>query len=173
MLATTSITSCVASFWMGVVSTRLGHSLAARCKATTSTASASVMVCCTCSLVFFFNLKSPRVAHHNRCACTHPGCRKNLILSMPPFSAIVQRALLSLICGAIAFCFGEDSVLSLLAFFFFTSHFLTDRYHDGGSGWWHTFDNVVADSPNAVWLLINAYNPPTYVFLMRALDLAI
>lgn len=68
----------------------------------------------------FFNLKSPRVAHHNRCACTHPGCRKNLILSMPPFSAIVQRALLSLICGAIAFCFGEDSVLSLLAFF---SHF--------------------------------------------------
>jgi hypothetical protein len=32
-------------------------------------------------------------------------------------------------------------------------------YHDGGSGWWNTFDNVVAESPNAVWLLINAYTP--------------
>lgn len=26
-------------------------------------------------------------------------------------------------------------------------------YHDGGSGWWNTFDNVVAKSPDAVWLL--------------------
>ena len=35
-------------------------------------------------------------------------------------------------------------------------------YHDGGSGWWDTFDNVVADSPNAVWLLINSYGIRTY-----------
>ena len=27
----------------------------------------------------------------------------------------------------------------------------------GGSGWWRTYENVVADSPNAVWLLINSY----------------
>jgi hypothetical protein len=36
-------------------------------------------------------------------------------------------------------------------------------YHDGGSGWWNTFDNVVADSPNAVWLLINSYGIKTYL----------
>ena len=34
-------------------------------------------------------------------------------------------------------------------------------YHDGGSGWWRTYENVVADSPNAVWLLINSYGIPT------------
>ena len=34
-------------------------------------------------------------------------------------------------------------------------------YHDGGSGWWQTYENVVAASPNAVWLLINSYGIPT------------
>ena len=33
-------------------------------------------------------------------------------------------------------------------------------YHDGGSGWFHTFNNVVSKSSGAVWLLINGYNVP-------------
>ena len=32
-------------------------------------------------------------------------------------------------------------------------------YNDGGSGWFHTFENVVANSSSAVWILMNPSNP--------------